>query len=53
MPIQHLRFREPDQQPPLVDGFAFDPFSCLQDGLAAFEVEVGLCEIADDVVPWR
>lgn len=53
MPILDLRFREPDQQPPLVVGFAIDPFSCLQDGLAASEVEVGRCEIADDVVPWR
>ena len=35
------------QQAPLVDGFAFDPFSCLQDGLAASEVDVSRCEVAD------
>lgn len=38
------------QQAPLVDGFAFDPFSCLQDGLAASEVDVGWCEIAEALV---
>ncbi len=35
------------QQAPLIDGVAFDPFSCLQDGLAASEVDVGRGEIAE------
>ena len=35
------------QQAPLVDGFAFYPFPCLQDGLAASEVDVGRCEIGE------
>ena len=38
------------QQAPLVDGFAFDPFSCLQDGLAASEVDVGRSEISEALV---
>ena len=38
------------QQAPLIDSFAFDPFSCLQDGLAASEVDVGRGEIAEALV---
>ncbi len=38
------------QQAPLVDGLAFDPFSCLRDGLAASEVDVGRGEIAEALV---
>jgi hypothetical protein len=30
--------------------FGVDPFSCLQDGLAASEVDVGRCEIAEALV---
>ena len=39
------------QQAPLVDGFAFDPFSCLQDGLAASEIDIGRDEIVEAFVP--
>ena len=35
------------QPAPLIDGFAFDPFSCLQDGLASSEVDVSRREIAE------
>ena len=38
------------QQAPLVDGVAFDPFPCLQDGLATSEVDIGRCEIAEAFV---
>ena len=33
-------------QAPLVDGVSFDPFPLEQNGLAAPEVNVGRCEIA-------
>ena len=35
------------KQPTVLDGFAFDPFSFQQDGLAASEVDVGRGEIVD------
>jgi len=38
------------QQAPLVDGVALDPFSCLQDGVATSEVDVGRREIAETFV---
>jgi hypothetical protein len=37
------------QQAPFVDGVAFDPFSCLQDSLGASEVDIGRCEVANDL----
>ncbi len=37
-------------QAPLVDGFAFDPFSLQNDGLAASEVDAGRGEIAEALV---
>jgi len=33
-----------------LDGLSFDPFSFQQDGLAAPEVDVGRCQIADGLV---
>jgi hypothetical protein len=33
-----------------LDGLSFDPFSLQQDGLAAPEVDVGRCQIADGFV---
>jgi hypothetical protein len=39
-----------DALPVWAKSFAFDPFSCLQDGLAASEVDVGRCEIAEALV---
>ena len=38
------------KQPTVLDGFAFDPFSFQQDGLAAPEVDVGWGEIVDALV---
>ena len=37
-------------QAPVFDGLSFDPFSCLQDGLTASEVDVGRREISQALV---
>jgi len=38
------------KQAALLDGFAFDPFPFQRDDLAAPEVDVGRCEIAESLV---
>lgn len=37
-------------QAPLFDGFSFDPFRFQHDGVAASEVDIGRCEIAEALV---
>ena len=34
----------------MFDGLSFDPFSCLQDGVTASEVDVGRREISEALV---